>query len=242
MKKILSVFILFTCLAACKKEDGDESATPQSDVGSVTLAVSYKIDSQDLFFDSMCYLNEGGNPYELTGLMYYLSDFTFFRSDGSNYKSDHIQYIDARREVTNEFSINQIPNGVYTSVKFNIGIDSARNIPGGLPAISDNLNMEWPVSMGGGYHFLRLEGYYADSTATPGFAMHMGRNECLVQINYEKSLSIQSNTVSWNLIMNINEWFKNPHTWNFNTDGNYTMGNTTAMIKLAENGKDVFKP
>ncbi len=40
--------------------------------------------------------------------------------------------------------------------------------------------------------------------------------------------------------MNINEWYKNPEIYDFNTDGGYSMGNMMAMMKIAGNGADVF--
>ena len=42
------------------------------------------------------------------------------------------------------------------------------------------------------------------------------------------------------MTMNVNEWFKNPNIYNFNTDGVFTMGDTILMKKLLQNGADVF--
>jgi uncharacterized protein YwgA len=40
--------------------------------------------------------------------------------------------------------------------------------------------------------------------------------------------------------MNINEWYANPAVYDFEVDGNYSMGLSAAMLKLSKNGKDVF--
>lgn len=40
--------------------------------------------------------------------------------------------------------------------------------------------------------------------------------------------------------MNLNEWFRNPFIYDFNIDGNYSMGSSAAMAKLKANGVDIF--
>jgi hypothetical protein len=40
--------------------------------------------------------------------------------------------------------------------------------------------------------------------------------------------------------MNVAEWFKNPAIYDFNADGNYSMNSMAAMLKLKNNGTDVF--
>ena len=100
--------------------------------------------------------------------------------------------------------------------------------------------MEWPVVMGGGYHFMMFEGHFIDSTGTPGFAMHLGTSASLCPVSIQQTLSIGQADKEIRLSMNINEWFRNPAIYDFNVDGNYIMGNVQAMSKLAANGVDVF--
>ena len=71
--------------------------------------------------------------------------------------------------------------------------------------------------------------------------MHLGTNACLIPIKINKRIVVSADGLtSVNLIMNINEWFRNPYIFDFNTDGNYIMGNLAAMKKIALNGTDVF--
>jgi hypothetical protein len=103
--------------------------------------------------------------------------------------------------------------------------------------------MLWPDVMGGGYHFLKLEGKYLDSLKNEkGIAIHIGLNSSLVNhhpINSDIKI-VENNTSSVKLAMNLNEWFMNPYTFDFNRDGNYTMGDSTAMNFIKNNGNDVF--
>jgi hypothetical protein len=176
----------------------------------------------------------------VTRLQYYISEITFYYADSSKIILDDIHYLSFNDSATNHFSC-KLPKGNYIAVRFNIGLDSVHNKTGALPSTSDNINMAWPDMMGGGYHFLKMEGYYKDNTGRFGYAVHLGKNSHLVKIALlKKSFSIEGNTVSLDLGMNIAEWFKNPAVYDFNIDGNFTMNNDSAMIKIATNGSDVF--
>jgi hypothetical protein len=71
--------------------------------------------------------------------------------------------------------------------------------------------------------------------------MHLGTNACIIPISIAKNITITSGSaLQLNMTMNISEWLKNPNTFNFNTDGNYIMGDSTAMNKITQNGQDVF--
>jgi hypothetical protein len=100
--------------------------------------------------------------------------------------------------------------------------------------------MAWPDMMGGGYHFMKLEGSYVDSTGTYGYAMHVGKNAYLVNCTMSHHFDLNTGLNAKELVMNVNEWFKNPAIYDFNVDGNYSMGVMAAMTKLKNNGTDIF--
>ena len=66
----------------------------------------------------------------------------------------------------------------------------------------------------------------------------MNNNYVIINLINDFEISSSSNTI--NLEMNISEWFKNPYVYDFNVDGNYSMSDSTALIKLLQNGYDVF--
>jgi hypothetical protein len=186
------------------------------------------------------YFNDAGNHYSVYRLVYYLSQISLIKSDNSTILLKDYQYLDASVDSTNQFSIKKVPDGNYIGICFNIGIDSVHNITGALPNTTDNLNMEWPVLMGGGYHFMKLEGHFSDTSGLPGFNMHLGRNVNLVPVKIYSPVSFNHNNLTYRLSMNLNEWFRNPSVYDFNIDGNYSMNNMMAMQKLCLNGTDVF--
>lgn len=231
----LSFILLIFCfvVSGCKKEEENEAA--------LQISISHKVDSQPLQMNSMMYTCDAGYQYEVTKLNYYLSHFVFTKSDGSRYESDTVLYVDAAPGNSNTLLLENFPPGNYTGVSFYLGLDSVRNITNGLPTTTENINMIWPDVMGGGYHFMKLEGHYKDNNGTYGFAIHLGKNSHLVLIHLNRSFGISANNpAQLNLTMNINEWFRNPEVYDFNADGNYSMSNDTAMNKLSVNGSDIF--
>ena len=70
---------------------------------------------------------------------------------------------------------------------------------------------------------------------------HLGSNGTAVAVSLaNKPFSITETTSNIQLKMNISEWFKNPSVYDFNIDGVFSMGNMAAMLKLKNNGSDVF--
>lgn len=239
MKKIyLLALLALTVVYSCKKDD---DPTPSTDVpNTVQLDISYEVDGQSLSFDTLLYTNEAGSQYSVSRMWYYLSKMYLVKSDSSLVYLKDYQFIDATRISTNSLTLNAIPVGNYIGIRFNIGLDSSQNITNALPVTTDNLNMEWPVQMGGGYHFMKFEGHANDSTGGYGFAMHLGLNAYLVKCSIWTPIQVGSGMTNINLVMNLNEWFRNPEIYDFNVDGNYSMGVMSAMIKLKNNGSDVF--
>jgi len=123
-----------------------------------------------------------------------------------------------------------------------LGIDSTRNKIFALPATTDNLNMAWPDIMGGGYHFIKLEGYYIDTiNVKRGFAVHLGKNTNLASIKISHPMSQKTANQKYVLAFDVNEVFTNPYIYNFNIDNNYTMADAGAMLKIKTNISDAFK-
>jgi hypothetical protein len=207
----------------------------------MVINLNYKVDGAVLNFDSTYYQNEAKNLYNVSRLQYYISGMKFYKNDELKYSIDSIFFVDARITNTNTITLNGVPSFEYDKIGFTIGVVNAFNSHDKMPATKDNLAMEWPDGMGGGYHFLKLEGHFVDSSKDYGYAMHLGTNNMQPECTVKKELYVPNNgTAGLTLVMNINEWFKNPNTYNFSTDGVYSMGNMMLMKKLQANGNDVF--
>lgn len=228
---ILVVLILFSC----KKE---KEVFPE--YTSLKINISYSIEGVPLIFDSIMYTNDEGEMYEVNKLEYYISNITFHRPYGDIHKTNKIFYVNANTPLTNTIILDSIPTGKYSYITFNIGLDASRNISNSLPNTMQNINMAWPTMMGGGYHFMKLEGHYLIGSSNYGYAMHLGINTSLVscKINEECFVGYPNPELGFN--MNINEWYRTPLVYSFNTDGNSIMGDSLLMTKIATNGFNVF--
>lgn len=237
--KLLSIILIISGLfvsSGCEKDD--DEIVPVD--GSFNVKLAFNVDQAPLLFDTLLYRTESGSDYSVNRLQFYISSFEFKKLDGTIVESHEYFYVDARTGENTEFVLTKIPQGVYKSVTFFVGLDIIRNETGALPATIENENMAWPVMMGGGYHFMKFEGNYQDAGNTYGFAMHLGTDKHKVTAGVKKEISVKSGSDVLVLNMNLNEWFRNPETYDFNVDGNYSMSSDPAMKKLAENGKDVF--
>ena len=244
MKNLLKFFSplialgLLLFLVSCKKE---QPAQP----GTLTFNIDYVVGTNNCEFDTVRYVNNSGNIFSVSRLAYYLHNFVLTNAEGGTFTVKDYFLIETENGENSTITISDIPAGTYTGVTFYHGIGPDLNIVGGLTATTDNNEMIWPTPLGGGYHFMKLEGRYkdhVDSTDT-GFGMHLGKNANLVTISLnglDVSLS-EEDPATLNLTYDILEWHKNPNNWNFNTDGVAIMMNDASMLKLSQNGSDVIK-
>jgi len=242
MKRAYFCILFFIIIASSCKKDNTEAPPPTTTVGNLTVQFSYTFDATALQTDTIGYVNAAGYKMSVTRLQYYLSKFVLVNADGiTTYPINQAYYLDAKDPYFSSITFIDVPNGNYKGLRFMIGLDTAMNKTYYLPATVENNNMEWPVQMGGGYHFMKLEGSFIDTAGTWGYNMHLGTNGNSVNISLpNKAFLINSNTTSIQLKMNVSEWFKNPSTYDFNIDGVYSMGKAPAMLKLKNNGVDVF--
>ena len=226
-------FLLFVFLVSCKKEDK---------TGAINLNFSHRVDAANLQTDSIMYVSAAGYTYSVTNLKYFISGLILTADDNSTETFQGPYYVDFADPATHSHALADVPVAKYKSLRFYIGLDSAHNVSNSLPSTTANNNMAWPDPMGGGYHFLKLEGYYYNpSPSETGFAMHLGKNANLVTCTINDLNFQTSETGSdLNLSMNLNEWFRNPNVYDFNSDGVSIMNNSAAMLKIAQNGADVF--
>lgn len=227
----ITVFMLG--IPSCKKDEKPAS-------GDINVQMSYHFDGATALLDTLAFAHPAGYTYSLNRLQFYLSGFEFTNEAGGKFSSSGVLYFDMKKPEFSSGMIAGVPGGTYTSVRFYLGLDSIQNKSNALPATTENINMAWPDGMGGGYHFMKLEGYYKNNAGTYGYAMHLGRNPNLVVINLPLNHFKVNGNKNFRLIMNIQEWFKNPAIYDFDTDGNYSMGSMVAMNKLKNNGADVF--
>ena len=149
------VFVLFI---------GCENDGPQPETRTdLAFSLSFSFDNATLQFDDIIYTNAAGNNLSITRLQFYLSNFEVENSTGVLYNFDDVIYVDAQNSTNTSFTLTDIPFGNYKRINFLIGLDSIHNMENALPHTVENDNMVWPAPMGGGYHFLKMEGNFLDN-------------------------------------------------------------------------------
>lgn len=242
MRRIYVCLGVLSSLVYTGCKNNSQTISPQSQPGTISITINHSVDSKAIVWDSILYKNEAGDMFSITQLQYYLSAFRFYYHNAEVCKTDSVFYIDAHNTSPMVLKFSGITFPQSDSVSFCIGVEPALNITNALPATYENTIMGWPDAMGGGYHFLKLEGHWMDTANSSGFAMHLGKTGYQVMTGVKCDLStIASNKKSaLKMKMNVNEWFRNPNVYSFNVDGVYSMGNPVLMKKLSENGIDVF--
>ena len=240
------------------------ACTKQGERAYVDLNIGYEINGEPLVTDTLCYVNEAGNPFLVTEIQWFLSDIQLLDQDGEWHLlrqrdamdsiaelTEHIYYIDTDISESQTLRGKKIPVGHYTRLRFTFGLDETDNQTG-LFSDPPESDMFWPDMLGGGYHYMKLNGKYLnaeDHLAPLAIHLGIGQNEDFTQFyqNYfivqlPIDFDVKENTDNQlDLTMVIDNWFRNPHTIDFNEFGIHIMQNQTAQRLLSGNGKDVFR-
>lgn len=250
---ILLFLVFFT---ACKENPPEE---PGSDTGKLSIGFLHLADGSPLVIDTMMYVNAAGNFYMITEVQYFISDVTLYKNDGSVQLIDdwkEIHYVDHDLPATLEWQVfDPIPAGEYDSLTFTFGISEEKNHSLMYTDPPESL-MFWPEYLGGGYHYMKLNGKWLDphQQMIP-FDFHLGigqtydiegnitgfiQNYFTVRLPASSFIIETGKTTYIALNMNIESWFDTPHIYNHNDWGGAIMQNQAAMLLAKENGVDVF--
>lgn len=244
MTKIKPVIVLMLALlmTAC---------TDRNKHGDLTLFVSHEVDGTPLVFDALRYTNEAGNPYLVNEVQWFISNLELEDCSGNCIPLAETWYIDTNIPETQTLRVSEVPTASYTLIRFTFGLNDADNQSGAFSSPPES-NMFWPDELGGGYHYMKLNGKYqnADNFLAP-LAIHLGRGQNASHTEfYDNSFTVElpieldvyaDKEHQVGIVMNINKWFRNPHVYDFNTFGSAIMQNQEAQQLLKENGHDVFR-
>lgn len=248
MTKVAS--ILFTCLLliSCSEDNDDNINQVNATFNFTHNWDGISISNAD--FNIIKYTNANGEQLSITKLRYLISKITFQKLNGEKIILDSYNLVDVTNNTNLSFTPSTtIPLGNYSHVYFTFGFDNDANYNNNYQDLN---SASWtvPAMLGGGYHFMQLEGKFINNSATEtGYAYHAIRavDNSKTPIEFQDTffevdlgaVSIENHTI-FNIEMNIAEWFKNPNTWNLNVLNNTLMPNFNAQIMMFENGQNVF--
>ena len=118
----------------------------------ITINFTHTVDGLELVNNSMVYINEAGENYDIQTLKYLISEITLHSENGNSLLLDEVHFIDISDESTFNLTYNKVPNNNYTSISFDMGLDTAKNISNKYVNDDFHTTMFWPEPNGGGYH------------------------------------------------------------------------------------------
>lgn len=251
--KLILLYSVLAIISSCGRKSNN---------GKLQIQFEHRVNGQTLVKDQMIYTNAAGNQYTISGLKYFISDVKLHRHDGSiiaigSVKPAHFIDIDYLNTLTWHVP-DDIPAAVYDSISFTFGLNEQLNTSNSFVNPPES-NMTWPEVLGGGYHFMMMDGWYNDlhDVRSP-FSFHLGTGQIyegsmeamiitgFVQNYFHIKLPtssfkiIDNQTKQVKFIMNIDSWFTTPVDWDFNHWSSMIMQNQAAMQTIKVNGGDVF--
>ena len=235
-KITLFILVLFT---ACQNKETDLIKD------DVSLEFYYGTNSIHNNSDSIWYVSNLGQSYNIMNLFYLISDIRLTNSDGNtSVNLADIHFISSYDNNSQQLLIPEILSiGQYTNIEFVFGLNTERNISNNYINDYFHSQMVWPDFMGGGYHYMKLEGRFGNDSNF--YNTHTGG---LNGVDYSFNQSFPINLISREngnthyieIYMDINHWYNNPNDILISSEG--IMGDSTIQQKLRENGqKNVFE-
>jgi len=249
------LILLLMLVSGCGKE-----VIPPEPAQHLVITFSFFVDGSPLQRDTMIYINEAGNHYLVNEIQFFISDVTLHRASAppvilNQWKAIH--YIDSDMPETHIWNVfDALPAATYDSVSFTFGIDEEKNQS--LMYLNPPESfMFWPEYLGGGYHYLKLNGKWLDTNnLIRPFNFHLGigqiyahypdsiigfiQNYFTVTLPSSGFTLIPDETDTLKIVMNIENWFRDPHTYDHNEWGGDIMQKQEAMKLGCENGWNVF--
>lgn len=248
MKKIIPFIITILILFSCETSNDNEISQVNT-----TFNFTHNWDGTLITnsnFNTIQYTNANGEQMSIEKLRYLISKITFTKPTGEKLVLSGYNLVDVTNNERLTFTpVNSIPTGTYSNVSFTFGFDNNENYNKNYVDLN-SASWSVPEMLGGGYHYMQLEGKFIDTNTTEtGYAYHTiravdntGSSLIFQDTFFEVDLgpaTITNNTI-FNIEMNIAEWFKTPNTWDLNVLNNILMPNFNAQIMMYENGQTVF--
>jgi len=252
----LLVLVASLFVFSCTKDP----VKPEEEAGNISFKFEHRIDGKAIQFDTMKYVNAAGNHYLVNEIQYFISDIILHHSNGEKQVLDawdDIIYIDTDLEETQFHAFpDEISPGSYHSITFTFGINEIKNQSLMFVNPPESF-MFWPELLGGGYHYMKLNGKWLDTlNQVSPYNFHLGIGQVyhsfpdsitnFIQNYFEVELPESTfeitagQTLDLTILMNVENWFQSPNVYNHDVWGGDIMQKQDAMKLACENGWNVF--
>lgn len=242
MKAKFLIIILSVVLFACREEEETTLDNP-----SIKFNFKHLYKEQTLVVstdNNLLYTTLEGNAWNVKSLKYYVSKLIIYKENGEAYDVNMVKLINPAEPnpAYQEYTLSDIPEGRYTRMSFVFGVDTLRNKFLGLGNTSESNAMEWPGPLGGGYHFMMMEGVFRnDTNALVGYAIHLGKNPNQYYADFPIDVTAQKGKSSTiDIVMNVDQWFDGYNDIDLNDGYGYIMDDDAKQLLFKQNASSVF--
>ena len=257
---VILLFISFSFISCIKNEDYETEV--KVNAGTLTFDFKHTVDNMQLQKDTMLYYNAAGNKYSISEIKYFISEVVLYHNGQKftiqNWKWQHYVDIDIPSTLTWQV-FDKIDENKYDSLAFIFGIRSEKN-KSFMFVNPPEVNMMWPDVLGGGYHYLMINGKWKKpDNSERFFNFHLGIGQIYDGTTFsvdsikrfvDNSFRVSFPKASFRMVkdknikliftMNLNSWFTSPNIYNHDYWGGDIMQKQSAMQAGKENGYDVF--
>jgi hypothetical protein len=222
MSNLLKYFLPLLCfLVSCKKDKTQEAQT-----GSVNIAFAHFVGQDSLKINQQSYVNAHGDSFSVSKYIYYVTDLTFIKSEGSSYTHDDFKFlIDASDSNSWSNLLKGIPAGTYSKIALTLGVDSIHNVSGAQTGALDPIHgMFWDWNTG--YIMAKMEGISPQSTAPLNkLSFHLGgfsgAFNVVKRISFDLSTPLEISKDKTPMVKfksDVNKWFEGDYIVDFAYD------------------------
>ena len=181
----LLVIFLFLTVAACSDKNKEMNSE-----GAISMNIQHTIENIPFVKDQFLYTNKAGNMYMISDIQWFMSDIALTKTDGTIVRPDSSQkyiYIDTELPETSRIEFNHLPAGQYQKISFTFGIDEKHNTSYRFVNPPESY-MFWPEYLGGGYHYMKLNGKWIDQEGLEvPFNFHLGIGQLPVENRFSST-------------------------------------------------------
>lgn len=222
---------------------------PAATTSNITFNFTHNFDGTPVTngnFNQFNFVNAFGDTLSISRLRYLISEIRLHKANGDSVLIDGHNLVDVTNATDLSYATTvDVPVGTYTGVSFNFGFDSLDNT--GNYVDLNSVSWNWPGMLGGGYHFMQMEGKFKHLGNDSIYAYHHGTARVSTGV-FEQNffnvnlggVTLTEANVNMEIKMNIAEWYKNPNTWDLNALHAPLMPVYNAQIMMKENGPSVF--
>jgi hypothetical protein len=216
--KQIALLLAVACtlvLASCRKDLNTKCK-------SYTRVSVFNVIGENEFHLDSTYTNTAGEAYHAYMLKYYISHMKLVNENGARVELYGHELIDQSVPTSLQLDQVEIPDGHYTSIEFNLGVDSLHNHSGDQAGDLDPMyGMIWTWNTG--YIFFKHEGYFTSSTSgtEQPLIYHYGTDRALAPISLPLELHVDRNASVINLQFDLNKLYSNSNTIAFTGNNNH---------------------